>query len=107
MVKSSPLSAKGWSRLTLGAFDQHPKHLLINDFCYHIFKQCHFPYHTKTLIPSRQEKKRSFTFTSLPKYALFMMTVDPYPTTSILKKKQYKNKKIYKNRKDKSEIKVI
>jgi len=53
-------------------------------------------------------KKKSFTFTSLPKYALFMVTVDPYPTTSIVKTKPYKNKKkIYKNRKDKSEIKVI
>jgi len=52
-------------------------------------------------------KKKSFTFTSLPKHALFMVTVDPYQTTSILKKKQYKIKKIYKNRKDKSEIKVI
>jgi len=66
-----------------------------------------FPYHPKTLIPTRQVKKKSFTFTSLPKHALFMVTVDPYQTTSILKKKQYKIKKIYKNRKDKSEIKVI
>jgi len=52
-------------------------------------------------------KKEIFIFTSLPKYALLMVTIDPYHTSSILKKKQYKIKNAYKNRKDKIEIKVI